>query len=255
MKKIILIFAILFCMLSVFSQTSIDRKFNSTPYSNAIETINFTVLDINFDNNLVAFKHVFDPITIYDSDGEIYEQAYNCGYTGMEKNPLAGVVLGVYDLSTQEYLKTFTIYNVAFDESECYDYDLSSKKLDSAKQFFAEHNLDITQKPKPTKLVVEDNAFVFNKIKFHYTNERFTNDEYTEMTTICKLFANDKLLYTINQQDFYYMASGGRIDYKKVYQKNGKFVFLNLFYHTNAMAGDTDHKTYHFSPVYKLSDF
>ncbi len=261
MKKVI--FAIIFsiCLTFVYSQTTKSRDFFSAPYGYFIETIEFTVLDINFDSNLVAFKHVFNLSPSFDVETEKMQEACDCKYAGMEEYPYAGVVLGVYDLSKQEYLKTFTIYNATFDEKECFDYQLSNKKLDSAKLFFKNHNLDISNLPKPSFVIPENQAtpaygadelyFSFNNIVFIYTN-RNTYDDDDFAVDISKLYVNDKLIYTIFQQDNFRMSSFGKVYYVNIYQKGNKFILLNLFYHINRDALSAHSEFYHFSPVFNL---
>ncbi len=261
MKKII--FTIIFSISSifVFSQTTKTRDFFSTPYDYFVETIEFTVLDINFDNNLVAFKHVFNLQPAYDYENEKMQQACDCKYAGMQEYPHAGVVLGVYDLSKQEYLKIFTIYKATFDENECYDYQLSNKKLDSAKKFFNNHDLDISKHPKPVFIIPKDTttpvfgadkfSFVFNDINFTYTNKN-TYDDNDYAVDTSKLYANDNLIYTIVQQDDFSMSSFGKISYLIVYQQDNEFILLNVFHYTNKDALSASTEFYHFSPVFDL---
>lgn len=256
MKKITVYLIITFVTFSTFSQTTKKRAFTDVPYPNDIKTIEFTVLDINFDKQLVAFKHVFNLQTVYDEDGNIYQEPCNCNYTGMQNNPLAGVVLGVYDLSNQQYLKTFIIYNPAYEKSDCYDYSSSSKNLDAAKKFFSENNLDITKKPTP--LYFSDDKLTIEGITFTYDNAMNTDDETMgEMITISKLYGfykNKKVLFTVYQDDYYIMASGGKTYYKAAYKEGDKIVFLSRFDYFSHLAGETDKQTYQFSPIFNLQD-
>ncbi|MBN2893611.1 MAG: hypothetical protein JXL97_17195 [Bacteroidales bacterium] len=260
MKHILLIISVIvFLSANNYAQDSKTREFNSVPYQNTIQTIKFTVLDINFDNNLVAFKHVFNLLEVYDEQGDIYMQPCDCKYTGMQENPYAGVVLGVYDLSKQEYLKTFTIYNSSYTESDCFDYETSTANLEEAKKFFAENNLDISKKPEPIPFL--DDFIDIDGVTFTFTNENTINDDYTAMSTNSVLFAfvraNPDLkmpVYSIFQQDYYYMASSGEINYISAYKKGNKVVFLNKFHHINHMAGSCDSETYHFTPIFGISE-
>lgn len=260
MKKQIFTIVLMLMTYSAFSQTEKTRNYQSTPYPNTIITDEFTVLDINFDNNLVAFKHVFQLRTNYDENGEIYQKPYNCNYKGMNQMPFSGVVLGVYDLAKQEYLKTFTIYNASYKKSDCYSYEKSKNNLNEAKIFFKKNNLDISKKPKPEDLIImnlPENSFILKGIYFKCTNEHVVSDDGADMTTVSKLYTyenegNEKLIYTINQQDNFYMGSGGKINYISAYVKDNKFILLNKFYHTSGMAGETDRETYHFSPVFDI---
>ncbi len=265
MKKLLLLFALLLCVFSVFSQVKKIREFSSVPYEDEIETDEFTVLDINFDNNLVAFKHVFKLRTFYNSGGnKIVDEACDCKYAGMENTPLSGVVLGVYDLSKQDYVKTFTIYRAVYEKEKCTGSKLSQIMLDSAKNYFLENKLDITKKPKAINLVAEYDtvhAFYFKGILFKFDNVREYDTKFY-YTTTSELFTykkdvsnSEKLIYTIWQGDQYNVGSGGWVEYFYAFEKNGKFVFLNRFYHQCGDQGIPDSEMYHFSPVFKLSDF
>lgn len=254
--KLFLITAITFYSVNVFSQSVKDREFQDVPYPISISTIEFTVLDINFDKKLLAFKHVFDLRTAYYDDGETYKEACDCNYSGMNDNPKAGVVLGVYDLSTQEYLKTFTIYNAAYEKSECFDFKTSSENLEAAKKYFIEKGLDISKKPEPIEF--EDNMLTASGVTFVFSNDRTMNDEdMTEMITVSKLIAmvgSSETIHTVNQTDSYIMASGGDTFYKAAYKKDGKIVLMSIFIHNSAMAGATTCESYQFSPVFDLKE-
>ncbi len=261
MKKQILIIIFLMTIISLKSQVIVNREFNSSSYHSAIMTNEFTVLDINFDKKLLAFKHVYEPRTAWDEMGEIYQQACDCKYAGMEDKKLSGLVLGVYDLSSQKYLKTFIIYNASYEMADCYPYELSVKMLDSAKQFFIEQGLDITKKPQPVALDVKgdsDKTFIYENLEFKYNNEWETDWDNNTMITSSNLWVvtgEEKLIHKINQDDNYYMASGGTIDFISAYKEDDEFVFLNLFYHSSHKAGFTDQEVYHFTPIFKIEDF
>jgi hypothetical protein len=274
MTRLILFVLGFFLLISAKAQTSVSREFHSHDYERGIITEDFIVLDINYDEQLVAFKHIFKLREVYGEMGDLYKHPFNCKYIGLEDKPYSAVVLGVYDLKEQKYLKTFTVYKAAYEEKDCSPYSLSVKMLDSAKTFFIKHNLDIAHKPTPIKLEIVDGAvdfplmidsvvtFTYRGINFSYDNIWESDGNVFYMNTKSQLFVksndpdqNKKLLYVINQQDSYNMASGGRIDYLAIYESNGKFVFLNRFRHYNHLSGGTDKEVYHFSPVFNLSDF
>ena len=255
MKKIFLSIIIIIFSFINYSQDVVLRDFCNPSYPFEIKTIEFIVLDINYKNNLVAFKHIYEiesrPVSDMDLDNIL--EPCNCHYTGMEKKPFAGVILGVYDLSTQEYLKTFTIYNATYFDSLCYDYELSKKKLDSAKLFFEDNNLNISQKPTPLLFSENESAecrLRIGKNIFISTSEKIPNDKDYVNATSSKLFANGKLIYEIKQQDDFSMMSGGDVFYISAFLKNNKIVFLNKFHH-NSSQGDIE--TYNFTPIFDLS--
>ncbi len=248
--KAIILVVLMLIALPNFGQIIKNRPFKDVPYANTITTHKFIVLDINFDKQLVAFKHVFELNTTYDELGEIYEKPCNCHYTGM-KDTLAGVILGVYDLKNQQYLKTFTIYKSTYNKSECYDHKTSKQKLDAAKLFFKQNGLDITKKPKPLPFVSK--KLEIDGITFTYTNQIENTDS---MLTVSKLFAtNNKQteIYRVNQHDSYIMASGGNTEYLAAYKQGNKIVLLSVFKYVSHMAGETDQETFQFTPVFNLS--
>jgi hypothetical protein len=131
--------------------------------------------------------------------------------------------------------------------------------------FFKEHNLDFNKKPKYENLYVVGDSiktFIYNDVEFSYFSKRCEENVYFDMTTYSELYARKngsihtpKLIYSIYQEDKYYMAGQGFINYQSAYAENGYFIFEIPFYHFTAAAGDADSYIYHFSPVFKLSDF
>ena len=259
MKKLFLSTTFILISLLIYSQDIVYRNFCEVSYPFEIKTVEFTVLDINYEKNLVAFKHVFEiePTPVSDMDLDSILQPCNCHYKGMEKNPYAGVILGVYDLSTQKYFKTFTIYKATYFDSLCYDYELSKKKLDSAKLFFEQNDLDISQNPTPIPFSEKGTTecrLRIGKNIFISTSERVPNDKYYVNAVESKLFANGKLIHEVKQQDDFSMMSGGDVFYISAFVKDNKIIFLNKFHH-NTRNGGNDIETYNFTPIFDLSEF
>ncbi len=235
MNKLLTILSFIVISNLISAQETKVREFDSSPYGQRIVNSNFTVLDIDYESKLLAFKHVFEFPEVFDELGELYYKPCNCHYVGMDSLPLAGVVLGVYDLSKQEYLKTFIIYQAVHDTADCTKYDLSQKMLDSAKLFFKEHNLDFNKKPKYENLYVVGDSiktFIYNDVEFSYFSKRCEENVYFDMTTYSELYARKngsihtpKLIYSIYQEDKYYMAGQGFINYQSAYAENGYFIF------------------------------
>jgi hypothetical protein len=259
MKKLIFLFVYIISPILSFSQIVKYREYISVPYQYEIKTIVFKVLDINYKNNLVAFKHIFKLLTFYDEEGNAYQKPYNCKYAGMQKYPEAGVILGVYDLSKQEYLKTFVIYNAASQQSECSKIELSKIMLDSAKQFFKEKGLDISRKPSAIYFKDLGNQQILDYEHLYFEAESYRDDESNDMLTLSILKATDdrngnsNAIYVINQQDHFEMASSSQIKYIAAYKKGNKIIFLNLFHHITGMD-QTEVVIYHFSPVFDLTN-
>jgi hypothetical protein len=253
MKKVILIICLL-SNLSYLNSQNIKREFDFAPYMSEISTVSFEVLDINIDKKLVAFKHVFNLLPIeYYSDGTS-EIPCSCNYPGMQDNPNAGVVLGVYDLENNKFLKTFLIYKPVYDKKDCFDYQTSAKNLDSAKIYFAENKLDITKKPKPYFFSKNEDE---NKCELNYSGIMFystSEKNYDDMKTFSYLFANGKNILTIEQDDFYVMASGGNIEYIAAYVLGDKIVFLNKFVFVSHLEGATGREFYDFTPIYSINN-
>ncbi len=258
MKKFKFLIILSLFTSTIFSQNKETlRKFISVPYQYEIETIDFKVLAINYEKQLVAFKHIFKQLTLYDEEGNAYLHPYNCKYAGMQKYPEAGVVLGVYDLSKQKYLKTFVIYNAASSQSECTDYKISKLMLDSAKQFFKKMNLDISQNPLAIPFKESDYTDKLDLGNFIFEAESSRSNVSEEMITISVLSAYNKTnyetkyFYKIKQIDYFEMASSSIINYIAAYKKGNKVVFLNRFHHINGMD-QTQMDIYHFTPVFNL---
>lgn len=235
---------------------SIGQKhidFDLFPYETWVKTIKFKVLDINVEKKLVAFKHIYELQTeyYYDSDEEVIKKPVNCKYAGMEKYPKAGVVLGIYDLEKGEYLKTFTIYESCFTLKDCYDHELSAKKLDSAKQLFKDYSLEITKNPKALLFSKEGKKTYrlnVNGIKF---SSSYKND-YDKQHTISYLYAGEKLLYSSVYEHGFIMGSTGEVFYKAAYKVGDKIIFLNKYLHTNNMGGAESFEYHYFSPVFLI---
>lgn len=253
MKKIFFTLTFFLSLSSLNSQIIIDKEFIFDVYPSSIKTYDFIVLDINTDKKLIAFKHVFCLLEVYNEMGEIYQKPAECNYTGMSKYPNAGVVLGTYNYEKGEYEKIYTIYNATYQQSECYTHQKSALMLDSAKQYFISQNLDITKLPKP---VLVNQIDVFN-FELTYNNNTFTvksfDDYDTYITTSC-LSANDILLFQINQKNLFSMASHGRISYLRAYHVNDEIIFLYNFYFINHFAGYSDQEYYNFTPSFKFKD-
>ncbi len=253
MKTLSLLIIAVFTTLLLFAQK--ERSSGECPYDIDIKTNQFIVLDINYQNQLVAFKHIYEKqnYVYYDVGGEVVEKPVNCKYVGMEAYPYSGVILGVYDLKNQEYLKTYTIYQLCTSENLCTTYEQSSKNLEEAKAFFTENGLDISKKPNPNLFDNDSNKIFTLKLGGINFKADYENN-YDEMLTISRLYANQKLIYQINQDDNFVMASHGEIYYTTAYSDGINIVFLNKLYHNNHMEGATSYEYYHFSPVFKISD-
>ena len=246
------VYILIFLFISNFSSAQKHRAYGSCPYETSVKTIEFIVLDINYEEKLVAFKHIYELQTVFEQgpDTEIEKKPIDCQYAGMEKYPKAGVILGVYDLGNEEYLKTFTIYKSCFDQNECYDHDWSEKNLNSAKQLFNGYGLDIGKKPKPIMFTKESgNKFQIsvNGINF---NASYKND-YDNQLTISYLYAENNLLYQVEYDDNFVMASNGEVIYTAAYTNGDKIVFLNKFFHNNNLEGYSSYEYFHFTPIFK----
>jgi len=253
MKKIIVLIILLSFSFITFSQK--HRTLNSCPYDTEIKTLKFEVLDINYEQGLVAFKHIYEMQTIFYIDfGEEYQRPIECGYVGMSKYPYAGVILGIYDLNTGEYLKTYTIYKSCFEKDSCMDYALSSKNLKLAKQLFLDYGLNIENKPQGIKFEKETSKNNKLEIKGITFTSYYENDNDNEVT-YSYLKANNKLIYKITQEDSFIMGSSGKITYEYAYTDGKYIVFLNKYFHKNNIEGALSMEFYHFSPVFRLDIF
>ena len=225
----------------------------SFPYKAEIKTIEFKVLDINYDKNIVAFKHVYEALEYFfmGEEGEVLQKPIDCSYAGMESYPTAGVVLGMYDLAKGEYLKTFTVYESCYELEDCYSHELSVQKLDSAKQLFKDYGMTIEKCPNPIFFKKETNgtsSVTLDGIKF---TSSFQNDR-DNMATVSTLYSNGTLLFTESFFDNFIMASHGEVLHTAAYRDGNKIVFLSKFYHTNNMEGVESWEFFHLSPVFVI---
>ncbi len=273
MKKYLIIILLLY-ITTVYSQEVKVRPFCDLQYDCQIVTNDFIVLDINYENQLVAFKHVFEkPDTRGNFSGDTIYKTTNCNYAGMSEYPYSGIILGVYDIANQEYKKTFTIYESVYNQKDCTEYETSAAKLDSAKQYFFENNLDINKLPKPIELDVKETksriitdyeiigntmSFTFNEINFEYYNSWSLNSEIStsKLAIVSNTDSTKKnIIHTIKQQDIYAMGSSGSFSYTYAYQENKKFTFMTIFYHTSALAGLNNSEIIYFTPIFDLKEF
>jgi hypothetical protein len=250
MKKTLITLLFAIPVFGLFAQRYHDFSF---PYETGIKTIQFKVLDINFDKNIVAFKHIYEMQECYimGEEGEVLQKPIDCAYAGMESYPKAGVVLGMYDLAKGEYLKTFTVYESCYESDDCYSHERSVQALDSAKQLFKDYGMTIEKCPKPIFYKKEINgtsSLTLDGIKF---TSSFQNDR-DNMATVSTLYANGTLLFTESFFDNFVMASHGEVLHTAAYKEGDRIVFLSKFFHTNHMEGVRSWEFFQFSPVFVI---
>ncbi len=252
MKTTLLIVTCVFLSSGIYGQRHF--KSGSVPYETGIVTIDFIVLDIDFINQLVAFKHVYklqNDMT-FNENGQIIDKPIECGYAGMQEYPEAGVILGVYDLKKGAYLKTFTIYKSCYDKKDCFSHKVSTANLDSAKAFFKKKNLNIARKPESfTFTKVSNVAAAVNVGGKKYTTS-FKND-YDNSKTICYLNCNGSQIYSTEYDDSFAMATAGHVLYQNAYKEANRIVFLSKFYHDNNMEGVRSFEFFDFSPMFIIN--
>ena len=252
MKKLIVIFVLFLTAGTINGQKYYEQY---PPYETWIKTLKFNVLDINLNKKVIGFKHVYEllPSYTYDGGGENAEKPVDCGYAGMESNPKAGVVLGVYDLEKGAFIKTFTVYKSSFKKSECFKHETSAANLDSAKELFKEYNLDITKKMKPLVFDKKDKKTTsLNLNGINITSSYESN--YDEMKSVSNLYTNNKLLYYVEHHDNFAMASHAEIFYTAAYKKGNKVVFLIKYFHTHNMEGPSSYEFHYFSPIFTTAN-
>lgn len=268
-----LITILLFSTTIMFAQEIKIRSLFDFPYNNEISTNDFIVLDINFEEELIAFKHIYE-LPYCEHYGGSTDSALNCNYLGMNNYPLSGVVLGVYDIKNQEYKRTFTIYESVYELENCTDYEQSVIMLDSAKQYFLNNKLNIENKPMPINLhpieikketeiinnyeLLNTFSFCFEGLIFEYNNIKTYNEYITESELSVKS-KTDSIsnmdIFIIHQKDYYNMGSGGEFEYICAYQKDNKFVFLHKFQHISGFYGSSIREMFYFTPLFDLNDF
>jgi len=250
MKTTSFTFLILLFSFALFGQRS-DNHY--PPYEIGVKTLEFKVLDINFEKKLVAFKHIFElQEGLFDGpDGEYEANPIDCKYAGMGAYPRAGVVLGIYDLEKGDYLKTFTIYKSCYDPEDCYAHEISVLNLDSAKQMFKDYGLDIEKVPKPLKFNENNenlNSLTIDGIKF---TSSYKND-HENFQTISYLNANGDLLYFIEYFETFIYSGKVEVFYQAAYKVGNRVVFLNKYFRENKMYGEKSWEFFKFSPVFEI---
>jgi hypothetical protein len=113
---------------------------NVGPY----QTLAFDVLDIDFEKQKVAFRHVYRPMPYSEEPVRI-----DCAYAGVE--PGASVTLGVWDLKEGKPSQWWDVYMAVFMQEHCMNTQESSAKLAEAKAAFARLGLDTDASPRPEK--------------------------------------------------------------------------------------------------------
>lgn len=265
MKKLTFIFFIIFFNFSIFSQIITNRKFPSGKYPCEIKTIDFKVLglgsftemdEIKYEGT-IAFKHIYELLSSYDEEGNLIGKTCDCSYAGMQNNPNAGVILGTYDLSSQDYFNTYTIYKSVFNKNDCLSKAESEKNLQNAKQDFNFMRIPINNKVSKLDFkVVNQNTseIIIGGIKFKSVYKKVSDEKPYDMMCVSKLFANGELIYKINQQDEFYMMSGGKIIYISAFGQDDKVFFLNKFSYIDN-GGGANRETYNFSPIFSITNF
>ncbi len=255
MKKITLLFKLLLIKAVLYSQNY--RPFEFKPYESEIKTIEYKVLDIDFENGYLAFKHIYEKLNIYDAaTGDTVEATIDCGYTGMNKYPEAGVILGVYDLNKGVYEKVYTIYKSVSRKSDCIKYEDSKKQLAEAKKYFISKKLDITKLPKPIEFEKKPkNKLTLNPENLIIAVSNIKNYDLSDHgVTSAKLSIGKNVVYKIDQKDFYVMASGGIIEFISAFRKDDEIIFMEVFkYQSNFDMPNREF--YNFTPVFKISSF
>ncbi len=251
MKKAILLLMPIMAGWSMLAQRHHDFRF---PYETSIQTLQFKVLDINFEKGFIAFKHIYEmqESFIMGDEGEMIYKPVDCKYAGMESYPRAGVVLGIYDLAKGEYTKTFTVYGSCYEIEDCDSHDQSVLKLDSAKQMFKDYGLMIDKNPKGIPFIKQSQDISSLTLDDFEIKSTFQND-YDNMQTISLLEVNGKNIFTETFDDFFVMASRGEVLHTAAYRNGDKIVFLSKFFHTNNMEGPRSWEFFQFSPVFVIN--
>ena len=251
-------FIFLLAFTSGNSQNDNVRPFDFQAYESKIKTIDFIVLDINFADGLLAFKHVYEILGYYhEASGDLTDAPVNCHYSGMEKHPFAGVILGVYDLNSQTYDEIFHIYQSVSNDEDCLSFDESEHNLEFAKEYFLSKNLNVENKPKAL-LFSKDNSLVLKpeniSIKGSCKRVLSENDN-ADCFAEAALTADGDIIYTVSQTDISAMASGGQIIFISAFRKNDKIVFLERFHHYSHMGGFSDSEFFNFTKIYDITKF
>jgi len=247
----------------------LTRDLGFDVYDWDIETHVFEVLDIDWGKGLIAFRHIYRLPDKWDEEGNPYEEAVNCGYTGMSKYPYAAVVLGIYDVLDLQYHKVWTIYSSVYKENDCMSYEESKQNLDEAKAYFKSLELDIEKKPEyqsfsePTDKEREDTqnekGYLLGSAvlspenielecrKIQTTQEDDPVDGYAYGT----LYVDGNPVFSRKQEISLAGVGGGTVKFVSVFRKDNKIILLEKFNFYRAMTGDAK-EFYSFSPILEL---
>lgn len=251
MKKLIIGLCIVIPLIQLYGQ-EVDDWWNE-PYESGIRTHSFEVLDINWDKQILAFRHVYElqELEVYQPDQETPLKPVNCHYAGMEKTPFAGVILGVYDLRNHLFSDVFKVYSSCYNIEDCTDFEESKANLDSAKLVFSDYGLNIEAKPKKLKFSKQEkhsSTLLLSGINFR-TEYFYDMDEFM---MVARLFADDQQIYERKVNVTLSFGAEGNIIWDGAYSLGSKVFFLYKMYRTNNMEGPRSIEYFEFTPVFDL---
>jgi hypothetical protein len=252
MKKIAISLLLAASIIHLSAQDEEDIGWNE-PYESGIQTLAFEVLDINWETQILAFRHVYQlrERYVFQPDEDVPLKPVHCKYAGMEKSPGAGVILGVYDLKNQVFMDVFVVYKSTYYHEECTDFEESKIILEEAKQVFESYNLDISKKPKKANFIKKDK--VVSEITlagFHFRTEYFYDMD--EFMMISKLFASDTVVHQKRINTTFSFGAEGNIIWEGAYMSGKKVIFVYKMFRTNNMEGPSGYEYYEFTPIFDL---
>ena len=217
-----------------------------------ITKMEWKVLGINTQNNIVAFKKIYA-----QENGE--EGTIDCGYKGIPSGEF--VQLGAWSLTDQKVIQTWDVYPSVTDEANCASEDTSKKTLQAAKDYFVAQNIDISKSPSfvsPSKdgkfrvLAKENTEYVFVVEAATETNPVSDEDSEVDPSYTYKRDIKNvqsKVVYHFEQEGTRMMASTMSVEFERAYVIGNKVVFLQKFASSSMRHSDIQ---YSFTPMITL---
>ena len=230
-----------------------------------------TVLDINFERGLVAYRAILEPSAPF---GDYDTPVINCRYPGMQAHPKSPVMIGVYDLNRHEHTKAFVVYREAVRRKLCSSPEEAARELAAAKAYLHEQGLDPEARPLALKpqarpsdaeftvevdqnkiTLVADSVTYGKKLKGGRPPELraacpATDDCYVSRARIRRLDTGEDLHVRYKRYETS-MGGTGAWRFPQLWVKDGRAVVMELF-ETQSFAIGGFGATLHFSPGLSL---
>ncbi|HAA14993.1 MAG TPA: hypothetical protein DCE41_26190 [Cytophagales bacterium] len=229
---------------------TVDRDSEISGGMEYVITHSFDIVGVNWEKGLVATKQVYEIEEQYGEEGEVSVTPYNCGYAGMEKQPLAGVILGVYDLNAGAFLETFTVYASVGEASACLSHTESVASLEAAKAYWTSQG--VGNAAKPTVLAVKEFAAQHPQLQLELKNYDVPVDENDFYRWgISEVWMGGEVVYGLREQHTPSALTGVEYTYYGVVSQGDGFFLLGKSRYFNLWEPGYSHEYPFVTPVFK----